>query len=214
MPYVYYDPNKPGDRERVYGGYFLAFISIWGSLGSAIFYLYEVAALFKGSYSEENVLYAIGWLIAMAVIDFFVLFSGIHGKEKRNMAKSYFLLFFGGMIDSTGIIAIVVSARSLCSEGTGIALLIYEILGVLIVSLVVVLLYRRIKGQGSIHIRLFTDKTLSSQINDLPLPKSRKEKSNFANSSVKECGFVYCHKCGKKLSDDSVFCSSCGSRLR
>lgn len=213
MPYVYYDPNKPGDRERAYGGYFLAFISLWGSLGSAILYLYEFAALFEGDYSEENVLYAVGWLIAMAVIDFFVLFSGIRGKAKRNMAKSYFLLFFGGMIDSTGIIAIVVSVRSLCSEGTGIALLIYAILGVLIVSLVVALLYRRIKGRDSTHIRLFTDKRLSYQINDLPLPESNKQ-DNFANSSVKECGFVYCHKCGKRLLDDSVFCSSCGSRLR
>ena len=38
MPYISYDPNKPGDRERAADGCFIGPIIILGSVASIVFY--------------------------------------------------------------------------------------------------------------------------------------------------------------------------------
>lgn len=216
MAYIRYNPNEPGDRERAYGEFFIGFIFLWGSVGSVIYYICSLVSLFKGNYSE-NMLYSSGLLIAMAIIDFFIVFSKADGDSKKEAAKSYFLFFFGGAIDLAGVIAIIVAINTLCHQGTGTVLLICSILAILIVTFAVIMIYRKIEGYGPPSIKLLTDKNLSVAIEQASIGKSApvvKSISPSVPQTIQESNYIFCHKCGKKLPEDSEFCSSCGARLK
>lgn len=210
MAYIKYDPYEPGGRERAYGRVFLSMFSFWGSLASIIYYISAFASLFEGKYSD-NVYYSAGFLLLMAIIDFFMFTSQTDTKKKKELAKSYFLFFFVGAIVLIGIIAVVVVGRSQYN-GNGTTLLIGSGIGVLIAVLVIVLLCREIGGYEPVRIKLFTDKNVSSRLNSMTTPS--KESAQTVSSVKNERNYIFCHKCGKKLLDDSKYCSSCGAKLK
>lgn len=216
MAYIRYNPNEPGDKEKAYGEFFLSLFFVLGSVGIVIYYVFSLVSLFKGDYSE-HMFYSVGLLIVMAIIDYFFIFSKFNGKNKKEAAKCFFLIFFGGAIDLAGVIAIIVTIYNLCHHGTGTVLLISSVLVVLIVTFVVIMIYRIIKGYGLPSINLVTDKNISAAIEQSSIEKNKsavRSVGQSASQSIQESNCVFCHKCGKKLLDDSVFCSSCGSKLK
>lgn len=207
MAYIRYDPNKPGDRGRAYGQFFLGVIFLWGTVGSAIYYLCSIIPFIKGSWSK-NVLYSIGFFTLMGVLDFFILNAGI-GQHRKSVGK-FFTIFFGGMLDITAIIALIISILSLCHEGSGLSLLLFSILSILIVTVVIWTLCQKFDGR---KIKLFTERNLDDSVQKqapLECGQSSREQTNLEQELL----VIYCHKCGKQLPNDSGFCSSRGARLK
>lgn len=207
MAYIRYDPNKPGDRERAYGQFFLGFVVLWGTVGSAIYYLCSIVPFIKGNWSK-NVLYSIGFYALMGVLDFFILNVG--NKQKRKAAGKFFTIFIGGMLDITAVIASILSILSLCHGGSGLSLLLLSILSILVVTVVIWMLCQKFDGR---KIKLFTEsKFEDSAQKQAPLECAQ---SNWTQITLKqELSVIYCHKCGKQLPNDSGFCSSCGTKLK
>lgn len=207
MAYIRYDPNKPGDRERAYGEFFWGFIVLWGTVGSVIYYLYSIVPFIKGNWSE-NVLYSIGFYALMGVLDFFFLNAG--NKQKRKAAGKFFTIFFGGMLDITAVIALIVSILSLCHGGSGLFLFLLSILSILIVTVIIWMLCQKFDGR---KIKLFTESNFEDSVQkQAPLECAQ---CNSTQTNLKqEQSVIYCHKCGKQLPNDSSFCSSCGTKLK
>lgn len=219
MAYIRYNPHEPGDCERACGESFVGSIVLWGSVCSIIYYIYSLVLLFKGKYSE-NTLYSLGFLIVMAMIDFFAVSSKINKEQKKTFAKKFFLFFVGGTLDISAIIGVIIA---LCHTDNANVLLISALLCILCVTISVILIYRKIEGYES--VRLYADKKLLEEINQstissLSNSNSSARRSIELDSSItetpkdieKECFF--CHKCGRKVLADSVFCSSCGTKLK
>lgn len=205
--YIRYNPNDPDDRDRAYGRFFLEFIVLWGTVGSAIYYLFAITSFIKGNWSE-NVLYSIGFYTLMGVVDFFALTAGI--SPKRKAAGKFFTIFFGGMLDATAIIALIISILSLCHREAGLSLLTFSILSILVVTVVIWMLCQKFDGR---KIKLFTESNSDNSIQKQAPPEYAQ--SNWAQIDLKqERSVIYCHKCGKQLPDDSSFCSSCGTKLK
>lgn len=207
MAYIRYDPNKPGDRARAYGQFFLGFIVLWGTVGSAIYYLCSIVPFIKGNWSK-NVLYSIGFYTLMGVLDFFILNVG--NKQKRKAAGKFFTIFFGGMLDTTAVIALIVSILSLCHGGSGLSLLLLSILSILIFTVVIWMLCQKFDGR---KIKLFTESNFEYSVQkQAPLECAQ---YNCTQTNLKqELSVIYCYKCGKQLPNDSGFCSSCGTKLK
>ena len=225
MAYIRYNPHEPGDRERAYGEFFVGFIVLWGSVGSIIYYICSLVSLFKGEYSE-NILYSTGLLALMSVIDFFAVFSKVNKEQKSILAKKFFLFFVGGTLDVSAIIGAIVAITSLSRDGDGAALLVCALLCVLIVTIIIILIYRKIEGYEP--IKLFADEKTLAEINQstttqqtdsntfapkpVVLRSADVDTSTYRNDIEEE--HFFCHKCGKKLPSDSGFCSSCGTKLK
>lgn len=207
MAYIRYDPDKPGDRERAYGQFFLGLIVLCGTVGSVIYYLCSIIPFIKGRWSE-NVLYSIGFYTLMGVLDFFFLNAG--NSRKRKAAGKFFTIFFGGMLDATAIIVLIISVLSLCHGGSGLFLLIFSIFSILIVTLIIWILRQKFDGR---KIRLFTESNPDNYLQkQTPLECAP---SNWTQINPKQqLPVIYCHKCGKQLPNDSCFCSSCGTKLK
>lgn len=200
MAYIQYDPNKPGDRERAYNEMFLLMIACWGSLAALIYYLYSICLLFSGTWSV-GVLYSAALLVGMALFDFFVFTSAWDKKSKKHLAKKYFLFFFGGLIDGTGLVAAIIAVLAMCHTGDGLGLLLLSVLAIIAVTIGIFLVNRKIEGKGPIILFSKEDVLCCSQ------PVGRSDGTASAPDAI------YCHRCGKKLPDDSEFCSSCGTKL-
>lgn len=207
MAYVTYDPNKPGDRERAYGHMLLGLVVIGGTVGSAFYYLFSVTSVLKGNGTGEFI-NALGSVIVMAIIDYFALFAGQKKGSKKTILKKYCTCFFGGIIDITAILSAIIAVLSLCHEGYGVVMLIISILVTLVTSLIWWYLYQRIEGN---IVKLFSDKTSSCTKNSLN-GISNSTMSDSQNNGQKQ--YFFCHKCGTKLLDDSIFCSTCGMKLK
>lgn len=213
MAYIRYNPNDPKDRESAFRDYFLGLIFLWGSIGGIVYYICSFVSLFKGNYSA-NVLYSSGLLVIVAIIDFLILFSKDDRDSKVESAKSFFLFFIGGAIDLAGFIAVIVAISSLCHKGTGTLLLICSVVGILIVTLLVVVIYRKIEGCSPFATRFLTDRDLSFQIRKTALQDKNSIVERCSCEHILDSRYIYCHRCGNRLPEDSEFCSSCGAKLK
>ena len=211
MSYIFYNPHEPGSRGRALWEFYVKLFAFWGTVGSIIYYICSLVSLFKGNYSK-NLLYSIGLIVLMSIVFFLCFFSEIFCETTVISAKNYFLFFVGGILDLSAIVGIIVSIASLCHNGEGIPLLIYSVFGVLGVTIVVVILYRKFEGYE--QVKLFADKKIL-----LEIKKENASQSIFVNTQAfiqNNCktSCFYCHRCGEKLPYDSKFCSSCGTKLK
>lgn len=220
MAYIRYDPNKPGDREEACIMYAISVIAICGSFGGSICYIYWLIHLLKGNYSE-NFLYSLIMVAIIAIIDFIAFFPKKNRKQRAKTAKKFFLLFISGILVLSGTIGVIVAITSLCNDGTGLILFLCCLLEILTIVLISILLYRKNEGIGP--IKLYINKEKLFEINNLTdsVSVSQATISSQANNiagtveqSIFEQGFLFCHKCGKKLPSDSAFCSSCGTAIK
>lgn len=176
MAHIRYDPNKPGDRQHAYGEFFLSFIFWVGTIGSVIYYLCSIISFIKEGWSE-NILYAIGFCTLMGVLDFFILYAG--NRQKRKAAGKFFTIFYGGMLDITAIIALIISVLSLCHGESGLSLLIFSILSILIVTVVIWILCQKFDGR---KIKLFTERNPNDSVQKQAPPECAQSNWTQVNS--------------------------------
>ena len=85
-------------------------------------------------------------------------------------------------------------------------------MGVILNTVVIISMYRKLEGYGPVKIRLFTEK--ESINSSFGVENINNEKRNLESTTSAVSGHIFCHKCGKCLPENSVFCSSCGIKLR
>lgn len=203
MPYISYDPNKPGDRERAAAGCFIGPIIILGSVASIVFYFCSLISLFKGD-PTPNLIYSVSSLLVLSFIDISYISS-----NSESIKKGYFIIFYGVVLELTGIVAIIMAIISIYQNSTGMLLLICSLFGVVVVALITILLYRKNIGSS---VKLFSDKDLLLDLDDNQT--SSCESTNGDSPTAACTDAFYCHKCGKKLPFDSNFCSACGAKIK
>lgn len=192
-----------------------------GTVYSIIYYIGSLFALFGESLDTlfkqghiKHIIFSFLLLIAIATIIFFYSFSSKSNKEKKKIAKRYFLWFFTGAFDVAGIIAIITSIIFINDGEPGILLMICSILSVVIITFIALVFNKKIKHHKSIFTILFTNKNTSAKIDEFIglKPKSAVKKSIYKNAI--KINRIYCHKCGKKLTSNSNYCNFCGSKLK
>lgn len=217
MAYIQYeyDPDDPERNREAYTKAvvrnLIGILSLLGLVCSLIYFVSSLISALKGNFTND-LFYAAGLIILIAVIAFFILFCNVDKKRKKVFAEKYFLFFFGGALELTGTIAFIVSISSLCHNGTGTELLVASAFAVIFVSFAILFLDWKIEGGHFSEVKLFTDKDT--------LPIAHKTSNNIRNVNTvttpnpSKAEYFFCHKCGKKLPADSLFCSSCGAKLK
>lgn len=222
MAYIQYryDPNDPNSKEearsKAYSQFYQGFILLWGSIGSLIYLIFNLAPAFSGDITED-LYYSAGIAVVMTIVDFFILSQ--YSDSKKQFAKNYFPIVYVGLIELSGLIAIIVSTLSVCHRKGGELLLVCSSVVVFIFTILLVVLYRRAAGYGPIKIKLLSDKndiceTSRTDFKEYKAADIEPHILPHKNENNTSTEFIYCHKCGKKLPADSMFCSSCGTRLR
>ena len=86
MPYIYYDPNEPGGREKAYLQMLGGVLCLFGIIGSIWYYVYSVIELCDG-YLTADILFSIGATTFVAFIVFLIFKSTV--IDIREYAKLF-----------------------------------------------------------------------------------------------------------------------------
>lgn len=193
MAYIEYKiyPDDPDATEKERLKAYFGIFSIWGSLGAVIYFIYSMFFLYT-ALQIRNFIYSTVFVIIMAIIDFFLLFQ--YRKNKKEIAKRYFLFFFGGLLCLACLIGIFASIYFLCHDESWILLFILSLLCIVIIVALTFFIYSKMKDLKFCKIRLFTEKNYTS--------------------TVESTSYIYCHRCGKKTLAESTICPSCGIKLK
>lgn len=213
MPYIHYqyDPNDPEGREkarfRAIWLYFALMFSFCCLMLAVISYLTALSTALKSGTYDDCISSFLLCLLA-GVIQFFAIHMGETKAEKKQAIKGYFLKLIGTLLVLSGLF-VMNQSFSLFSHGqNGWPLLLGSGLLTVIVILVCVVLYRRLKGLP-VSLRLFSSKDISSPPAEAPVLAKPTEPKPAPEESC-----IFCHQCGKKLPRDSTFCSACGAKLK
>lgn len=182
-------PNDPDatweERSKTYGASIAGLFLTFGTIAAVYLMISETLALYKeGAFAGFSL--AAGFAVFMSIVDFFYFFSSWH--YKKELAKKYFLLFFGGLLFTIGFLGMIMGVYFLCHGKTGAGLLAVSFLGTAAVVIFTLFLHARLTGKMK-KVRLFTEKEQA-------------------------LAAVFCPRCGHKTLDDSLFCSSCGKKLK
>lgn len=210
MPYISYnyDPNDPKSEPKARNKAFLIHIFLiafpFATIAGLVFYIQSLIKLFSGVFSID-LLYSIGLIMLFAIIFFFIITDS--DKDARLFfAKFYFLYLVGGILGVGSIVAIIVSICSLKSNRTGPLLLILSCVFLIAVTLCVTLLHRRIIRGVKPKDRPVFESIPNDTTNNISIER------DIANNDSLD--YIFCHKCGKRMIEDSHFCSSCGTKLK
>lgn len=193
MAYIQYKihPDDPDatekERLKAYGGICIA----WASLGAVIYFMYSMFFLYI-AIGIKNFVYSTIFLVLMAIIDFFFIFDG--RKDKKEIAKKYFLFFLSGFFCLAGLIGMVAAICFLFYGKSWILLFVLSLLCIGIIVWLTFFIYAKMEGIKFAKIRFFTEKTTKSMLGD--------------------ASYIYCHKCGRRTLADSAVCPSCETKLR
>lgn len=213
MPYIHYqyDPNDPEGREKAASSatthVSAVLLSVCFFLMAVLSYLTALAvALKSGTYVDCISTFLL--CLFTGVIHFFALHMGETKAAKKQAVKGYFLKLIGALLVLSGLL-VMNQSFSLFSHGeNGWPLLLCSGLLTIMVILVCVVLYRRLKGLP-VSLRLFSSKDISSPPAEAPVLAKPT-----APTPAPEASCIFCHHCGKKLPSDSTFCSACGAKLK
>ena len=211
MYYRYeYKPNDPEGNDKrarkasLLGcfGTLLA-ISIFGGI---LFYIIRYAQFLGKTKSFTEFLVSAGIIVFIGIVFFVIFMIGLE-DDRKNLLKYYFIYFFGGLLDFTGIITIIHAIGILKKERYASTMLWVSILSVLFITLILILVY--VFSIKKKRIKLFTNKkAIKNDTID-----TNKNTTDYTSTNVNP-DYIYCHKCGKKLPNDSKFCNSCGATLQ
>lgn len=218
MPHIRYEihPDDPvateSARLHAYLDYFLGFIFLWGSIGSVIYYIWALVSSIKDK-PTEDMLYSILLIVALSVFDFFVCFGRLDKELKLIIAKKFFLFSFFGLVELSCVVCMITAANNYFVDDVvfNIALIVAIIFLVLLIGYIL-----KIKDVKLPKFRLFTD---NNELNKEILTAQNKQTQTIIPSpNIKpiqenEVPFSFCHKCGKKVKSESLFCSFCGTKL-
>lgn len=211
MPYINYeyDPNNPESkyeaRQKAYWEFILGNTLILGLIGCIIYYICSLVSCINGDYSA-NIFYSFGLIFILSVGVFHVLTIGCDKYSKKEFACKYFVFFFGGILEFSAIISIIVS---ICYyEQHGGDLFVFSVLAALIIAICIELMNKILVEKKS--FKLFTQKELSQTI----LSEANKKDDDHTDTNTERKENIYCHKCGKCLPKENVFCSFCGTKLQ
>lgn len=212
MAYIKYKiyPNDPKateiEKSKAYDRFYLSLVMGWGTLGTIIYSIYSIVHSINNGISID-LLYSAISILAMSIIDFFVIFFDYDKDSKKQIVKAYLKIYYSGAVLLIAGTCVIVSIIGICNGDDREMLLIMSLLVFFIVICAICISVFR-ENYTPRRIQLFTD--YDGLNKEIILQNGA---DDFTEKEMLH-DVIYCYKCGKKMTISCAYCSSCGTKLK